>query len=159
MRIAIALLLWCATIAHAQVQPSTFSAYKSTSLSGAAETLTIQKAVATVSRNFQFLSATMYCSVACTIELETAGTVASGTALTPTPLRFGTAAVAEAYHTSNVGNGTTISEYVLAAGEQKSIGLNAVYWAGSSGLKNLTLRTDSITGTVKLGIVWSEGNP
>jgi hypothetical protein len=159
MRIVITLALWClAAIASAQVQPLTFVAYKSTDLSGAAETVTIQKPSATVSKNIQFLSATMYCSVACTIELETAGTAATTTTLTPTALRAGSA-VAEAFSASNVGNGTTVSEYVLAAGETKSIGLSAVLWSATSGLRNLTLRTDTITGTAKLGFAWSESNP
>jgi hypothetical protein len=147
-----------AAIANAQILASTFAVRKATTLAGTEEAVTCQKPAGTTSRNTQFLSATLYCSADCTVELETDGAEATGTALTPVVLRAG-APVIECFHTSDVGDGDTIRTYHLTAGQEVSIGLSSVFWAGAAGLRNLTLRTNQITGDVELSFLWSETNP
>lgn len=133
-----------------------FSVYKATTLSGAAEVVTIQQP-ASGSKKVHFAAAMVYCSVACVIEIERDGTAATGTAATEVALTpYGTA-TAVGWHTSDVGNGTTINTFDVAAGSTVTVDLVGVMLAQGGGTgENLTLRSDSITGDIKITIVWRE---
>lgn len=137
-------------------QTNYFIAAKSTSLSAAAEAVTVQQP-ATGSKSVSFIGGYAYCSAACTITLSVGGTAATTTALTPTSLTQPIATpVTAAFHTSNVGAGTTVAVYDIAAGGSLSLDLTKVNMTGNNTARNLTLKTDSITGTARLSIEWSE---
>lgn len=149
MKTLLAVLL--AVSATAQTR-GTFSYEKETSLSGAAETVTIHLPLAS-SRTVQFVGATVYCSVACTFTLTRDGTAPTNTAGTAVAVNSGGSAGAVPYHTSNVGAGTQIKKYNVAAGEEKSIDLQD---KGLTAGGNLTITTSSITGTARVYFQWRE---
>lgn len=155
-----ALALALCSIALAQNNPfdNTFSTTKSTSLSGAVETLTIQHA-ASITRAARFVSMYIYCSVACTVTIERNGTAATSTTNTITNVNPANSAAAvttcTAYNTSNVGVGTVINVYNIAAGGYLS--LDATIFQLSGGIAdNISMRSSSITGNIVLQAVWRE---
>ena len=130
---------------------------KETSLSGAAETVTVQLPTGS-NKTVQLIGAEVYCSVACTPELLRDGTAATTTAGTVVPLNVHTttpAAAATVFHTSNVGSGggTHIRYYTVPAGTTVSIDLSD---KGLTPGKNITLKTNSITGTARIYFQWRE---
>ena len=133
-----------------------FIAFKSTTLTATPETLTVQQP-ATGSKSVAFLSAYAYCSVACTVTVSRSGIAATTTAFTPASLSQPTDTPATtAFHTSNVGAGTTLATYSLAAGESLPLDLTSMGMIGDNTARNLSIGTDSITGTAKIGIKWRE---
>lgn len=141
------------TALHAQ----NFVASKRTVLTGATEVLTVQ--ATSSSKRVAFVSAYVYCTVACTITLERNGTAATTTTQTPTQVNpsLGIVATATAYNTSNVGVGTVLWTYDLAGSQGLPINLAGISFAPSAGnTNNITFRTSSISGTVNLSIQWQE---
>ena len=133
-----------------------YTASKETTLSGAAETVTIQQPATNSRQNFFFDGAAVYCSVDCTVIIERSGTAVMTTAFTPAPLNPGTvAAKAQALHTSNVGAGTAVGKYWIAAGSEKVIQLRGLRLRANT-RDNLTIKTNSITGTVRILVKWAE---
>lgn len=125
---------------------------KSTSLSSAAETVTIHLPTGS-DKTVKFVGASVYCSVACTFTLERDGTAPTTTIATPPELNGGTSGSARAYHTSNVGSSTVIKNYTVAAGTEFGILLSE---KGLTAGTNLTIRTSSITGTARIFFQWRE---
>lgn len=146
-------LFYGVLVLSAQATRGVFTYEKTTSLSGAAETVTIHLA-SNSNRTAKMLAATVYCSVACTATLSRDGTAPTGTAGTVVQLNSTSeSSGVQIYHTSDVGAGTTIKTYTLAAGEEKVIDL---YEKGITAGKNLTLATNSITGTARIFFQWRE---
>jgi hypothetical protein len=140
-------------LAYAQVA---FVAQKTTSLSGAAEVITIQQP-ASNSKNVELKSAYIDCSVACTVTLERNGNPASTTETTVVAVNPGEGtATAKAYYSSNVGTGTVVSVSTLAAGSFLVFDLSGMTFTRTNQGLNFTLRTSSITGTVNITIKWTE---
>jgi len=154
------LLLFCLyTQAQSQAPGRMFAAYKATSVSAAAEKITIQQPTSG-DRFVRFMGAYVYCSVACTVTLSRNGTAATSTTLTQVALNPShpnviTSAV-NVYSSSNVGAGTTISAYDLSAGSTLVLDLKDMVLTGNVATTNLSLGTNSITGNVKIGITWME---
>jgi hypothetical protein len=145
-------------LAGAAVAQQSYTASQTTSLSAAAEVVTLQApgSAGTIPAKLIHLNAAaISCSVACTVTLERDGTAASTTALTPQAVnREAPAAIALAYHASNVGVGTVVAQYPIAAGGTLTLDLaDKFLWTAQ---ENLTLRTNSITGTVYINVKWSE---
>lgn len=136
----------------------TFSVYRVSTLSTAAQVLTVQHP-ATANKTLKFLSGYMYCSVSCTITLERSGTAATSTAATIVNLNPAStnkkATTAQAYRTSNVGTGTVIWTYQLPATGVLTIDLQE-FQINSSTADNFTLRSNAVTGDVALGLTWQE---
>lgn len=133
-----------------------FLAFKSTVLSGTAETVTVQQP-ATGAKSVSFLDGWVYCSVACTVTLSRSGTAATTTTLTVVSLSQPTeTAITAAFHTSNVGAGTTLATYDLAAGQTLSLDMGSMAMIGSNTARNVSIGVSSITGTAKIGIKWRE---
>lgn len=151
-----ALLFALSSLAFAQnPHAARYSTWKSTALVAGPEVVTIQQP-ATGSRRVTLELANIYCSVACVVEIERDGTAATGTTNAIVALSsFGTA-TATAWHTSDVGNGTTILEVNIAAGETKSLNLEGLVMQGDGTGKNFSFRTDSITGDAEIYIRWRE---
>lgn len=152
MKLWIALLV--AALAIAQGPRGNYTYQKSTSLSGAAETVTIHLPSSAGSRTVKFVGASVYCSVACTATLARDGTAPTTTAGTVVKLNStDSTASAVPYHTSNVGAGTTIKTYTIPAASEIPIEFDL------KGLKlgeNVTLSTNSITGDVRIFFQWQE---
>lgn len=138
---------------HGQTARGTYYYEKETVLSGTAETVTIHLPTG-ANRSARFVGATVYCSVACTATLRRDGTAPTGTAASTGKLNAASvASVAAAYHSSDVGAGTTIKTYTLSAGEEKLIDLAD---KGLVAAENLTLATSAITGTARIYFQWRE---
>ena len=148
------LIVFTGSLMAQQPKRERFSVYKATTLAGAVETVTIQQPL-TGALDVFFEYAILYCSVVCTIELEIDGTAATTSALTPIVETYGTA-TATAWSGSDVGNGTTLYEYNLAAGETITVSLIGQFLEGDGTAKNLSFRTNSITGDVKIAAFWWE---
>lgn len=152
MKIITLVLIFSASV-YAQSVRGQYAYEKETSLTSAAETVTIHLATGS-SRTARMVGATAYCSVACTVTLKRDGTAPTATAATATKLNTTTAAAGVVpYYSSDVGTSTTLKTYTLSAGEEKVIDLS------DKGLlpgENLTLVTSSITGTARLFFQWRE---
>jgi hypothetical protein len=94
-------------------------------------------------------------TVALSFTLERSGTIASTTILAPAPTNLeAPTAVTKAFKTSNVGAGTVLSQFQLAAGATIVLDLTKVYLV--LGGDNITIRTSSVTGTVNINWQWFE---
>lgn len=154
----ILLLFSCGVIdAQRTAFDSRFTIFRATTLAAAAEKLTVQQP-ATGSKNVYFVSASVYCSVACTATMSRDGTAASTTTLTPVAISgIGTATTATGYRSSNVGSGTAISvDHVVAAGSTVVFDLSGVQLRGNGTTKNFSVETNAITGDTKIQIIWRE---
>jgi hypothetical protein len=138
-----------------------YVAVKETTLSGAAEAVTIAQPATASGQVIWMDLATVYCSVACVVTVERGGTAASTTALTPTPMSAGlVAARAKAFHSSNAGSGAELGKYRIAAGGEKTISLRGVRLRNGGGAtEQLTVSTDAITGVARIQIKWAEAQP
>lgn len=132
---------------------------KESSLSSAAEAITVQQPAATAA-TVRFYSGWIDCSVTCTVTIERNGTAATATALTRTPLNnTGSTSKATAWSGSDVGTGTVIGKFTLWGGGGVPLGLDGVILTGTGTTKNVTVRIASMTGTVHVDIRWSEVLP
>ena len=134
-----------------------YATYHEVTPNGAAVVVTVQQP-STGARQLVFEGATIYCSVACVPALEVNGTAATVTAGTLIKLDTrAPSATAAVFTGSDVGAGTVINRYPVAAGQQISIAKSGLLLGVDSGSKhNLTIRTDSISGTVRVSLAWSE---
>lgn len=133
----------------------TYSANKTTSLSGAAEVVTVQQPAS--GKLIEFVGVSVDCTVACAFTIERNGTAATTTSLTVVNVNPSeTSPTAVAFSGSNSTGGTVIGRYSLAAGGAAVIDLRAVKIQATHVNKNLTIRTNSITGTVDINIVFTE---
>ena len=143
-------------IAASQVIGPRFSAFKATTLAGAAEVITIQQPASNPKR-VRFESAQIYCSVDCVVELERDGAAATATTLTTVDISKYGSVTATAWSGSDVGNGTTINFFRISGGKTEPIDLGGLALAPGGGTgENLTFRSDSITGDIEIFIVWRE---
>lgn len=134
-----------------------YAVTKQTALSGAAEKITVQSPAAATNRLIKFVSAYADCTVACNLTLALNGTNATATTLTINKLDTSTsAAVALAFSSSDVGTGTTLGTYALPAGGWITIDLSGIIFPPNTTSKNLTLSTDTISGTVNIIIKFQE---
>jgi len=150
------LLLFLALSVPVFAQTYTYTASQTTVLAGAAEVLTLQvPGNSQPPRLIVFYTASLYCSVACTITVERDGTAATTTSIATVAVnRQHPASITKAFKTSNVGAGTVLSSFTLAAGSGVVLDLTAK--SMSQGSDNLTFRTSSITGTVQIQVQWTE---
>ena len=135
---------------------TTYTASKQTSLTAAAEVVTVQQP-ATGARPVQFVAAYFDCSVACSMTLERNGTAASATSLSINPVFSGSvAATSTAFSSSNVGTGTVLSRFNCAAACSNTLDLTDISFQAGGTAQNLTLRSSSITGTVTINFKFRE---
>lgn len=168
IRLLFALLLWSPAFAQSddirEIETTQyFAAYRTASLSAAAETVTIHQSGTAVSVRKAYLdAASIYCSVPCVVTLERSGAAPTTTELTPVALNNWGSGVTpsttvKVYHTSNVGAGTAVAAYPVPADSTLVLDLHGMVLAGgTSTTRNVTLKTDSITGVVRLVLKWRE---
>jgi hypothetical protein len=136
-------------------QERAYVVWREATLSSSAEAVTIQQP-ANPTRLVRFSAVTAFCSAACTITLERGGTAATSTALTSNALSADTsAATALAFHTSNSSGATVLSKFDIAAGGSLTLDLKRLRLPTSPSA-NVTLRTNSLTGSVRIGFTWQE---
>lgn len=146
------LIAWSLT---GQTSVTRYQANKTTTLSGAAEKITIQQPTRSPVQ-VQLETADIYCSVACTITFYQNGSAATATTLTPTFVSGATGS-ALAFSGSDVGTGTTLKSFTLAAGATINVSLyDFALKKGASGGNNFSIGTSSISGDVRIQIQWSE---
>lgn len=151
----VALLVVIAGIASAQAVRPKYVITKETSLSAAAEVITIQKPLNSA-KFIYFDGISIYSSAECGFTLERDGSAASGaSALTIHPLNEHTASSAVAYSSSNVGSGTVIGRYTVGAGGTMAIDLRDIILAGDA-VRNISLRSATCTTTLKITSKWGE---
>ena len=157
-------ILFAASLIHAQVSATsptnTFTASRQHSPSGSAVVVTLQQPAAS-SHIVEPLWAKVYSTVAISVEIERDGTAATATAETEVNTSSaGTVltGAATVFYDSDAGNGTTVDTYDLAAKETIWINLKDynLKLIGDGTTNNITLRSDSVTGTVRLTISWRE---
>lgn len=134
-----------------------YAVYQEFTLSTSAAVLTVQQPTS-APRQITFEGAVVYCSVACVPSLEINGTVATVTGVTPVKLDTrGSAATSTAYTGSDSTGGTVIGKYSVAAGQQLGITKSGLTLGVGSGVhQNVTIRTDAISGTARILLMWSE---
>jgi hypothetical protein len=133
-----------------------FAYYKVTVLSGAVETVTVQQP-ASGAKSVHFQTVTLSTTAAVTFTLKYDGTAATGTAGTVLALsRDRAAGKATVWHTSDVGAGSTLHSYTMAADEEMSIDLSELSMLGNGTAKNVSIATDSVTATVEITFNWEE---
>jgi hypothetical protein len=127
---------------------------KTTGLSATAESVTLHLPSSASGVQAVIKSASVYCSVACTITIERDGSAPTTTAATAVRLnRYSQPAAVTPYYSSDVGAGTGLSSFRLAAGALLPLDFGGkVLQPGD----NLTLTTDAITGTVVFNFQWEE---
>lgn len=153
LRVALFSLVLITKCALAQYS---YSVVKTTTLSGAAEVITVQQP-SSGSTTVRAVGAYIDSTVAIDITIERNGSAASATSLTIANVNPGDATPrATAWSGSNVGVGTIISKATIPAGGSQLFDLTRIIMAGNGINKNFTLRTSSITGTVNIIIVYTE---
>ncbi len=132
-----------------------YQANYTATLSSAASTVTVQGAGIGGGEAY-FEEADVYCSVACTITVSINGTAATATSLAVTAQSTANVAVPlTAWSGSNVGVGTALKSFTIAAGALQVLDMTAFYFpAGASTATNITIATSSITGTARIQIQW-----
>jgi len=151
MRKAIFVLLL--SVGTACAQRGAYLVSQKTTLTGAAEVVTVQLPPAT-SVNVAFERASVYCSVECEFTLERDGAAATQTAATPVRIiPSDPAPAATAYRSSNVGAGTVLTQYVVPAGGTVVLDLRLVLIKAG---QNVSVRTSAITGVVIIQFGWKE---
>ena len=150
------LFLFAAALAGQSTFPR-YQALKTTSLSGAAETVTVQQ-IASGTKTIHFEVAWVYCSVACNFTLAQNGTAATSTTLAVSKVGTQPNATATAWSASNVGTGAyTSNAYQVPAGGTFTIDVSKLVLTRGGGTgQNLTIATNSITGTAEITIQWTE---
>ncbi len=135
----------------------THYAYKATSLTSAAETITIQQVTAGHSNAAQFTTASVQCSVACDIYIGQNTTAATTTALSITPYNTNPPSRSVAFSSSNVGSITGKPAYSCAAACLIVFNINMFRLSANAGSgNNFSIGTSAITGDVKIKIDWLE---
>jgi hypothetical protein len=149
------LLMVCASLGAQTTSQPAYIALREATLSASGEVLTVQQP-ASPSNTLVFDAGYVYCSAECTFTIERDGTAATTTSLTPTATSGNTdAPTALAFHTSNAGAGTVIGKHTVAAGGTMPFELKGVRLPRIAG-RNVTIRVQSLTGTVRLFLKWVE---
>ena len=128
-----------------------YNIYKETALSGAAEVITVQQP-ATGGKCVQFKTLTLYALAAATFTLERDGTGATTTALTVIAKGGAPTPAFTAFNSSNVGSGTVLEAFTLVAGQTMVVDLAGYRLCGDGIGKNFTVRTNSLSTTVRICI-------
>ncbi len=152
------LLLICAGSLFAQTPRGTYVYEKTTSLSSSAEKVTLHLPSNSI-RTAQPVAVTVYCTADVVATLSRDGTAPTATAGTAIKLNATNSsgaiptASAVPYYSSNVGTSTTIKTYNIPGGVEYPISL------GDKSLRpgeNISLGTDSITGSCSIFFLWRE---
>lgn len=131
--------------------------YKATSLSGAAEKVTVQQVTGGNSASVRFTTATVYCSVACTVYIGQNVSAATTTTLAISSYNAAPPSRSAAFSSSNGGSITAKPSFTVAAGQTWTFDLSMFLLARNSGsANNLSIGTSSITGDVTIQINWTE---
>ena len=135
---------------------NTFTVCYEASLSGADATLTVQQP-ASGSKWVELLYAEVRCSVACVVTMLRDGTAATASAATEVSANGGYTPAVTAFTASDVGAGTTVFTYNVAAGETVGRSLDGFFLEDDdSTANNFSIDTDDITGDARLCITGRE---
>jgi hypothetical protein len=150
------ILLWLVAIGAAYGQSFHYSTVYNATVSSSAAVLTVQQPATPIVHAI-LRSVSIYCSVACTVQVERDGSAATATAGTAaSSTQEAPSAGVLVFTGSNVGSGTILSQaFQVSAGTSILVNL-----AGLEMLKaqprNYSFRTNSISGTVQMTLLWDE---
>lgn len=135
-----------------------YLAYEEASLSSSSQKVTVQQ-ISSGTRDLQFDTASLWCSVDTTFSLSRTGTAATATSHTPLNINsWQPTATSIFYTSSDVGTGTLIRKYDYKANSPDIVvDLSDVLIlrnAGTTG--NITFSTTSISGTCRISITYKE---
>lgn len=158
-----ALLAPCAGPVLAQGLVSEYYIDREVTLAGTAEVVTVQIPAAST-RFLRCKVAQVWCSTGSVdVTVERDGAAATTTSVTPKKVNpnaaWVQASIASAFHTSNVGAGTQvgIKQTAYSGGQGLVLDMTpTVLEKASAAVRNLTIRTASYTGTVRILILWEE---
>jgi hypothetical protein len=151
------LFLLCLVPLLCVAQPWSYTYSYSAALVGTPAIVTIQLPSGTgyPEKTIIFKGVSVYCSVECAFTVERDGTAATATGATVGSLNRSTPApYALAFSASNVGAGTTLSAQTVPAGG--TMPLDLAWKKLTNTGENVTVRTASVTGTVKITFQWEE---
>ncbi len=136
-----------------------YVASETIALSGAAASLTVQAADPAVEANHAsilFMSANLKCDVDAEMIISVDGTAATATPGTATPVGLHrTAALADVFTDSDVGAGTVVGSQNVTADKSGVFDLAGQSLDnGAATTQNLSLKTDVLTATCTLRIIW-----
>ncbi len=152
--IMLAVLALTAFAQQQNANTKTYTVFKETSLAAAAEVVTL-RVPSNTNKSAFVLDANLYCSVACTVTVESNGTYASGTTITPTKGRTSwPASEMLATYGTSISSTTTRMSFTLAAGEKLPLDFRGTFLTDAADA--LTFRTNSITGTFSVAIRYEE---
>lgn len=134
---------------------SDFAVTKTTTLAGTAEVITVQLPN-TRTNNVKFSGVYVDSTVATSFTIEINGAAATTTTLSPVGISVGYTPNINCFSASNVGTGSVIAAFSLAANTGLYFDLANVSLFGSNINQNLTVRSSAITGTVDINIYGSE---
>lgn len=158
MRTRITALLLCAfgALSHAQT-PGTIPSqlnpllprYQANATTSGAAKITVQATATSGAVSFE--EADIYSSAGCTVTVYINGTAATTTALAVVgPIGVASAVPPAAFSASNVGTGTTLKTFVIAAGGTLVLDLHPFYLAAGAGTgANFTIGV-SATSTIQI---------
>jgi hypothetical protein len=150
------IFLFTSILLSQNINQPKYIVYKETTLSTAAEVITIQQP-AVGAKIVNFTDAFIYCSVPCNPQVELNGTAATATALTITPGSTLLATTSTtAWSASNVGSGTVVAKFAVPAGTTYPLDLSGIQLSTNNTSKNITIRTDAISGIVRIQLRWIE---
>lgn len=143
--------------AHAQdISVPRYITYKATT-STTSERVTVQQVTGGKSNQVHFDKIYVQCTVACVFTLSQNGTAATATALAITPVNLSADTRSIAFSGSNVGTGTVLATYNIAAGAGFLYDASALYLGrGSNSSNNLTVGVTGASGDIKIQINHTE---
>lgn len=132
--------------------------YQEASLSGASQKVTIQQA-SSGTRDLVFNSVSLWCNVDATFTISRTGTAATATSGTVNRINtWQPTATASAYTSSDVGAGTSLRSYYFKGNSPELVldleNFKILRNAGTTG--NITVATNSVTGTCRISFLWDE---
>ena len=149
--------IFCLTLQAQQTTYPRFRAYREVTKSAAAEVFTLQLPPA-ASKKAQVEEVSIYCEADIDVTVELNGTSATSTYIVPTVVNgVGANAVASPYHSSNTTGGATIDKYYVYGGTTAVVKLSGIVIpSGMTTPRNITFRTSSFTGALRVRVEWTE---
>lgn len=149
------LLVFCISLVAQSIETPRFIAYKETVLADTSEAITVQQPSSGAKRVF-LEDGFVYCSVSCEVTFELNSTAATTTTLAVVPTQEGSTNAANAFSSSNASSGTVLGKITIPEGYTVPFSYAGIKLSGNNTGSNFTVRSNSITGTIRIQMRWIE---